>query len=79
MLLMVYKALHGLAPQYISERLEYQPTRQLRSSSQNMLQIPKARTVRYGDRAFQLMHRKSGTFYHYIFDNLSLSVVLNQV
>jgi len=52
-LLMVYKALHGLAPYYIRELLnDYQPTRQLRSSSNIMLQIPRTRTVRYGDRAF---------------------------
>ena len=52
-LLIVYKAMHGLAPQYIRELLnEYQPTRQLRSSCHSMLQIPKTKTVRYGDRAF---------------------------
>ena len=51
-LLMVYKALHGLVPYYIRELLnDYQPTRQLRSSSHIMLHIPKTRTVRYGDRA----------------------------
>jgi len=52
-LLMVYKALHGLAPHYIHEFLnEYQPTRHLQSSSHIMLQIPKTTTVRYGDCAF---------------------------
>jgi len=54
-LLLVYKALNGLAPQYIRDLLhKYQPTRQLRSSSCDMLQTPKSRTVRYGDRAFSV-------------------------
>jgi len=67
MLLMAFKALHGLAPNYIRELLnECQPTRQLRSSSHIMLQISKIVHFLY-------MHRKSGTFYHYIFDNLTLS------
>ena len=67
-LLIVYKALHGLAPHYIRELLnEYQPTRQLRSSSHIMLQRPKTRTVRYGDRAFSAYAPK-------IWNNLPLHV-----
>ena len=46
-LLVVYKALHGPARQYIRELLnKYQPTSQLRSFSHIMLEIPKTRTVR---------------------------------
>lgn len=54
-LLLVYKALHGFAPQYIKDLIqEYQPARLLRSSFQDTLHEPKARTARYGDRAFSV-------------------------
>ena len=54
-LLMTYKALHGQAPVYISQLLHrYQPSRSLRSSSQNLLHVPKTNTVTYGDRAFSV-------------------------
>lgn len=54
-LLLTYKALHGMAPDYIYNLLQpYRPTRSLRSSSQNMLSIPKSNTVNYGDRAFSI-------------------------
>ena len=54
-LLLVYKALNGLAPLYIRDLLEeYKSARQLRSSSCDMLQIPRSRTSRYGDRAFSV-------------------------
>ena len=67
-LLLVYKALNGLAPQYIRDLLqEYQPSRQLRSSSRDMLEIPKSRTVRYGDRSFAVCAPK-------IWNNLPLAV-----
>jgi hypothetical protein len=51
--LLTYKALHGLAPDYISDLLEpYQPTRTLRSASKGYLQEKQARLKRAGDRAF---------------------------
>jgi radical SAM superfamily enzyme YgiQ (UPF0313 family) len=52
-LLLTYKGLNHLAPTYISELLQpYQPSRSLRSSDKLLLQQPKSRTKRYGDRAF---------------------------
>jgi exonuclease III len=52
-LLFTYKALHGLAPQYISDLLTISnKERCLRSNSRFMLSIPKTSTVKYGDSAF---------------------------
>lgn len=52
-LLLVYKSLHGLAPQYICDLLSaYQPTRTLRSSSSGRLVEPRTRLKTVGDRAF---------------------------
>lgn len=54
LLLLTYKALHGLAPGYITDMLQpYKPTRELRSSTRLLLKIPPARLSRYGERAFQ--------------------------
>jgi hypothetical protein len=51
-LLIVYKAQHGLAPSYISDMLEaYQPPRTLRSTNQKFLVTPSSRS-KAGDRAF---------------------------
>ena len=48
-LLLTYKALNGQAPIYITELLEpYAPTRNLRSSSKNLLKIPPVKLVSYG-------------------------------
>ena len=52
-LLLVYKALNGTAPSYISELLKYHTSeRKLRSSSQHLLATPKARLKTYGEKAF---------------------------
>ena len=52
-LLITYKALHGLAPTYLSELLTvYKPSRCLRSEISNLLVVPKCRTKLYGERAF---------------------------
>ena len=52
-LLLVYKALNGRAPSYISDLLKYHTSeRKLRSSSQHLLATPKARLKTYGERAF---------------------------
>ena len=52
-LAIVYKAMNGLAPTYITELLEeHIPSRRLRSSSHRMLSVPAVRTVNYGDRSF---------------------------
>ena len=55
-LLMTYKALHGLAPSYISHLLvQYTPRRTLRSQNQHLLHIPRARTQTYGHRSFSFI------------------------
>ena len=52
-LLITYKALHGLAPIYISELLQrYHPRRTLRSQNLHLLHVPPARTQYYGARSF---------------------------
>jgi hypothetical protein len=54
-LMYTYKALHGLAPQYICELVKlYVPARPLRSASQSLLQVPKFRTAAYGARSFRV-------------------------
>ena len=54
-LLLVFKALNGLAPCYISDLLNKRSSvRLLRSCSQGLLNIPKSRTKTYGDRAFSI-------------------------
>ena len=57
-LLIIYKALHGLAPSYISDLLtNYTPRRTLRSSSLALLQPPTSREVStsyYGNRVFSV-------------------------
>ena len=53
--LYVYKALNGLSPQYIRDMIcerRLTTTRTLRSTSAQLLDIPRTNTVRYGDRAF---------------------------
>ena len=46
-LCLVYKALHGLGPSYLSETFaRYQPARSLRSAGQDLLVVPKIRTDR---------------------------------
>ncbi len=52
-LLLVFKCLNNLAPQYLSDLLtQYQPVRSLRSGDQHLLVVPQARTKTYGDRSF---------------------------
>ena len=51
-LIQVYKALNGLAPEYITDLLQaYVPTRTLRSAGAHLLLEPKTAT-RWGARAF---------------------------
>ena len=55
MLLLTFKALNNLCPSYIRDLLEtYKPTRSLRSSSRNLLAIPRSKLKSYGDRAFSV-------------------------
>ena len=54
-ILLVFKALNGLAPPYISELLmPYSPARTLRSAEQGLLQVPRTRHKLRGDRAFAI-------------------------
>ena len=55
MLLLTYKALNDLSPEYISELLNKPKyTHNLRSQSQHLLSVPKSRTVTCDDRAFSV-------------------------
>ena len=52
-LLLTYKCLHGLAPQYLRDLLEvYVPTRSLRSETGLQLAVPRTRLATFGDRAY---------------------------
>ena len=52
-LLLTVKALNNLCPRYISDLLKTdKPTRALRSSSRNLLVIPRSKFKSYSDRAF---------------------------
>ena len=54
-LLLTFKALNNLCPSYVSDLLEtYKPTRSLRSSSKNLLVVPRSQLKSYGDRAFSV-------------------------
>ena len=54
-LLLVYKALNGMAPLYIMELLSYCTcSRSLCSTDQKLLAVPKSRLKTYGDRAFSV-------------------------
>ena len=58
-LLLVFKALHGLGPKYLSDMLKpYTPRMSLRSQQQDLLEIPKTRLVTGGDRAFSVIGPK---------------------
>ena len=58
-LLVTYKILHGFAPACLNELLlNFTPHRLLRSSSLNLLSIPKTKTVTYGDRSFSVIAPK---------------------
>ena len=52
-LVLTYKALYGLTPQYLRSLLQwYQPGHTLRSGHSSLLCVPKTRLRTYGDRAF---------------------------
>ena len=52
--LLTFKALHGLAPSYITELFLYKPAGNLRSSNLSLLVVPRSRLVTKGDRAFAI-------------------------
>ena len=75
MLFFTFKALNNLCPSYISDLLEtYKPTRSLRSSSRNLLVIPRSKLKSYGDRAFSVSAPK---LWHDIPETITCSVDLN--
>jgi len=52
---LVYRCLHGLAPQYLSDYFQhvtFSNRRRLRSSSSSLLLIRRTRLITVGDRAF---------------------------
>ena len=52
LILLVFRALHGISPQYITDSLyPYNPTRTLRSGKDNLLPVPRTRHS-WGDNAF---------------------------
>jgi hypothetical protein len=59
-LLLVYKALSGLGPVYLRDLLkEHQLARQLRSSSQSLLKVLRAKLIIAGDKAFSIFGPKT--------------------
>jgi len=53
-LVLVFRALHGQAPPYISDLIQrYAPVRALRSVDQTLLTVPRTRYRTRGDRSFQ--------------------------
>ena len=74
-LFFTFKALNNLCPSYINDSLEtYKPTRSLRSSSRNLLMIPRSRLKSYGDRAFSVAAPK---LWNDITETIKCSVDLN--
>ena len=58
-LLLTFKALHDLSPNYISDLLvPYRPTRTLRSAGKGLLTIPESRLASKGDRSFSVLAPK---------------------
>ena len=54
-MLLTFKAINNIAPLYITELLgPYVPSRSLRSSSKNLLKVPKHNLKTYGARAFSV-------------------------
>ena len=52
-LLLTYKSLKGLAPDYLKDLLDqYVPTRTLRSGAKHLLCVPRVWTKNYGEQAF---------------------------
>ena len=58
-LLLAFKSLNNLSPSYLADRLSYQShSRNLRSSSRQLLEQPRSFTKTYGDRAFSVFAPK---------------------
>jgi len=73
-LLMVYKSLNGLAPDYLFALIYVRrPTRSLRSPDKLLLNVPKINTVTYGQRAFSYV---AATLWNSIPDYIKNSVTV---
>ena len=53
-LLLVYKSLNGIAPQYLRNKLKYKQNNGLRSDNTKLLVIPNSNLKTYGDRSFSV-------------------------
>ena len=54
-ILLLFKSLNNLSPRYLADRLSYQShSRNLRSSSRQLLEQPRSFTKTYGVRAFSV-------------------------
>ena len=53
-ILQVFKSLNGLAPKYLSDKLQLKKNHGLRSDNKKLLKIPTSRLKTYGDRAFSV-------------------------
>ena len=54
-LILTFKAIHGIAPVYLKDILTpYKPTRMLRSANKELLVVPKYNLKTYGRRAFSI-------------------------
>ena len=77
LLLLVYKALNGKAPSYISSLLSHRKcSRSLRSSGQELLTVPLAKLKTYGDRRSALLRQGNGITCLLAFVNLHQSLFL---
>ena len=58
-ILLTYKALHGMAPSYICDMLQlYHPKLNLRSANKFLLSVPRTRLVTGADRSFSVIAPK---------------------
>ena len=59
-LLLTYRILNGMAPEYLKDLLTlYKPPRSLRSAEQHQLVVPRTKTKTYGDRCFSVVAPKT--------------------
>jgi len=59
-LLLSYRCVNGMAPQYLAELLTpYVPSRKLRSADQNLLHVPACRLKSYGEKCFSVSAPKA--------------------
>ena len=78
LLLLTFKALHHLAPSYLTDLLQlYHPTRTLRSSSDSLLTARCARLPTSVIVPSVLLRQNCGTIFHSISVNADLCTVLN--